>query len=121
LIPHQATSKKYKQLRLKDPLRSFEFLVQIMGFEPVSSDYEREVFIHDKLGNCFKLLLNPCANCQEPVLIYTNDCLSGYFELKTLGVHFINGPQYTPRGLMVEFMDNWGNYYKILEERFYED
>ena len=112
--------KKYQQLRLKEPLKSVEFLVQTMGFEPMPADYEQEVFIHDKLGNCFKLLLNPGANCQEHVLIYTNDCLSNYFELKTLGVHFINKPQYTPQGLMVEFTDSWGNYYKILEERFYE-
>ncbi len=113
--------KKYQQLILKEPLKSVEFLVQIMGFEPMPADREREVFIHDKLGNYFKLLLNPGANCQGQVVIYTDDCLSNYFELKTSGVHFINGPQYTPQGLMVEFTDNWGNYYKILEERFYED
>jgi len=57
---------------------------------------------------------------QQPVLIYTNDCLSDYFELKTSGIHFIHGPQYTPQGLMVEFTDSQGNYYKILEERSYE-
>jgi hypothetical protein len=113
--------EKYQQLILKEPLKSVEFLVQIMGFEPALADYEQAVFIHDKQGNYFKLLLNPCADCREPVLIYTNDCLSNYFELKTLGIHFINGPQYTPQGLMVEFTDDWGNYYKILEERFYED
>jgi len=112
--------KKYQQLILKEPLKSVEFLVQTMGFEPMQADHEREVFIHDKLGNYFKLLLNQCADCQEPVLIYTDDCLSNYFELKTSGIHFTNGPQYTPQGLMVEFTDNWGNYYKILEERVYE-
>jgi hypothetical protein len=113
--------KKYRQLILKEPLKSVEFLVQTMGFEPMPGDYGREVFIHDKMGNYFKLLLNPGANCQGTVLIYTNDCLSNYFELKTLGIHFIKGPQYTPQGLMVEFKDDWGNYYKILEERFYEN
>jgi hypothetical protein len=112
--------KKYQQLILKEPLKSVEFLVQTMGFEPMPADYEQEVFLHDKLGNYFKLLLNQSADCQEPVLIYTDDCLSNYFELKTSGIHFINGPQYTPKGLMVEFTDNWGNYYKILEERVYE-
>ena len=113
--------KKYQELILKEPLKSIEFLMQIMGFEPMPADREREVFIHDKLGNYFKLMLNTCANCPGPVLIYTNDCLSNYFELKTLGIHFIHGPQYTPQGLTVEFTDNWGNYYKILEERFYEN
>jgi hypothetical protein len=113
--------KKYQQLILKEPLKSVEFLVHTMGFDPMPANHEQEVFIHDKLGNYFKLLLNPCTNCQGPVLIYTNDCLSNYFDLKTSGVHFVNGPQYTPQGLMVEFTDNWGNCYKILEERFYED
>ena len=113
--------KKYQQLHLKEPLRSVEFLVQAMGFETMPADYAQEVFIHDKLGNYFKLVPNPCANWPGPVLIYTNDCLSNYFELKTFGIHFIHGPQYTPQGLMVEFKDNWGNCYKILEERFYEN
>jgi len=112
--------KKYQQLRLKEPLKSVEFLVQTMGFEPMPAHHESEVFIHDKLGNYFKLLLNPWADCQGPVLLYTDDCLSNYFELKTLGIHFINGPQYTQQGLMVEFTDNWGNFYRILEERVYE-
>ena len=112
---------KYQQLILKEPLKSVEFLVQTMGFEPVSADYEKAVLMQDKLGNYFELLLNPNADCREPVLIYTNDCLSDYFELKTAGINFINEPLYTPQGLMVEFKDRWGNYYKILEERFYED
>ena len=115
-----ADGKKYQQLILKEPLKSVEFLVQIMGFESILADYERAVFIHDKQGNYFKLLLNQCVDCQEPVLIYTDDCLSNYFELKTSGIQFISGPQYTPQGLVVEFTDNWGNYYKILEERVYE-
>jgi hypothetical protein len=113
--------KKYQQLRLKKPLKSVKFLMQTMGFELMPADHKREVFIHDKRGNYFIVSLNPCADCQEPVLIYTNDCLSNYFELKTSGIHFISGTQYTPQGLMVEFTDKWGNYYKILEERFYED
>jgi hypothetical protein len=115
-----AGEKKYQQLILKEPLKSVEFLVQIMGFEPIPADNEREIFIHDKQGNYFKLLLNPCVDCPEPVLIHSDDCLSNYFELKTSGVHFVNEPQYTPQGLMVEFTDDWGNCYKILEERVYE-
>lgn len=121
MVPHQTSVKEYQQLILKEPLKSLEFLVQTMGFETMPADHEQQAFIYDKLGNYFKLLLIPGANCQEPVLIHTNDCLSNYFQLKTLGIHFINGPQYTPQGLMLEFKDNWGNYYKILEERFYED
>jgi hypothetical protein len=113
--------KKYQQLILKEPLRSVEFLVQTMGFEPLPAGCEQEVFIQDKLGNYFKLLLNPRAEFEGSVVIYSNDCLSNYFELKTLGVHFINEPHYTPEGLAVEFTDNWGNCYKILEERLYED
>ena len=113
--------KKYQQLYLKEPLKSFEFLVHTMGFEPVQAEDEERVFIQDKLGNYFKLLLYPCAECREPVLIYTNDCLKNYFELKTKDIHFKNEPQYTRQGLMLEFADRWGNYYKILEERFYEN
>lgn len=118
---HQSTLQNYQQLLLNEPLKSVEFLVQTMGFEPISANHEREIFIKDRLGNYFKLPLNAAADSREPMLIYTDDCLSDYFELKTSGVHFITEPQYTPRGLMAEFTDKWGNYYKMLEERFYED
>jgi hypothetical protein len=57
---------------------------------------------------------------QQPILIYTNDCLNDYLTLKTSGIHFIDGPCYTPEGLVAEFTDKQGNSYKILERRFYE-
>ena len=112
---------KYQQLILKEPLKSVEFLIQTMGFEPIPADFERAVFVRDKQGNCFKLPLNLCVEQQEPVLIYTDVCLSNYFELKSSGVQIINAPHYTPLGLVIDFADDWGNFYKILEERRYED
>jgi len=58
---------------------------------------------------------------QQPVLIYTYNCLNDYLKLKTSGIHFINGPHFAPQGLMAEFTDNEGNCYKILEKRYYEN
>ena len=112
----------YAELSLKEPLRAFEFLVNIMGFKLVKETFELKdgILIQNKFGACFKLLLKPGIDKCEPVLIYTDDCLNDYFELKISGIRFNNDPKYIPDGLMAEFADGLGNNYKLLERRKYE-
>lgn len=114
---------EYRQLNLNEPLKSIEFLVNNMGFEIIRDRFDPTmgILIKNKWGNYFKLLLKPDAKKQAPIVVYSNDCLSDYFNLRAYGTPIIKEPYYTPDGLMIEFTDACGNYYKMLEKRAYEN
>jgi len=55
----------------------------------------------------------------QKAVIYTADCLKDYYELKKRSVT-TGEPFYTAEGLAVDLTDDWGNKYRLLENRNYE-
>ena len=53
------------------------------------------------------------------IIINTSDCLRDYHYLKQESFRFMGEPQYFSFGLAVDFTDEGGNLFMLLEERTY--
>ena len=57
----------------------------------------------------------------DRIVLNTDDCLRDYYKLKTLGVRFLNKPEYLSVGLTAQFADPSGNIFALFEQRDYQN
>jgi hypothetical protein len=97
------------------------FLVQILEFEVINSDYsfedEKGTLLTSRYGNMLFVIQGNSIQHKKPVTINTSDCLKACFRLSAYGLKTINQPYYTDNGLAAEVLDQSGNHYILMEER----
>jgi hypothetical protein len=107
---------------------ALHFVIRKMGFAtlpPLSYSVlsGNELIQHDPDGNKLTLIFQKLENSAgiNTIIFHTDDCLRDYHRYILLGVEFTSRPQYHAAGLQVNFIDDYGNCYTLLEERIYTE
>ncbi|MFD0942153.1 VOC family protein [Pedobacter boryungensis] len=111
---------EYTCLKVKDVEEAVIFLKSILDLELENvNDLQKTILV---TNSNHKIELQECIDHIEnqQVLLLTKDCIQDFYTLKSRGVYFVTTPDYTSLGLMAEFLDLYGNSYRLLEERNYK-
>ena len=120
---------RYLMLPVRDREASVQFFTEKLGFQVDAGIKIRDnecTAIRVSEGGPY-LVLEEVANYIAPedsygrVVLNTDDCLRDYYRLRTLGVNFINKPEYLSVGLSVQFKDPSGNVFALFEQRDYSN
>lgn len=121
---------RYLVIPVKDREASLEFFCGKLGFQAAGS-------VNIRNRHCAALKINdkgPLLVLEETdiedekdvslrserIVLNTDDCLRDYYKLKSLGVTFLNKPEYLSVGLSVRFTDPSGNQFSLFEQRDYK-
>lgn len=121
---------KYLMLPVKDREASVQFFTENLGFELAGDVRIRNhdctalrinansplLVLEEFEDNLFRPIMEP-----DRIVLNTDDCLRDYYKLKTLGVRFVNKPEYLSVGLTVQFADPSGNIFALFEQRDYHN
>lgn len=133
----QAEAVKQKVLNLRvsytDELAgkldtALQFVVRKIGFRPAqefsyNSQFGKDLILNDPEGNKLNINLQKLGSSNNitSIIFHTDDCLRDYHKYILLGVEFTSRPEYNGSGLQVNFIDDTGNCYTLLEERIYTE
>jgi catechol 2,3-dioxygenase-like lactoylglutathione lyase family enzyme len=118
---------KYTLIFVKDLEKAVCFFTDKLGFSALNKVTfdTRYITVPLRINNTDQYLNlvedKKNSGFKTRVILNTEDCLKDYHQLKTNGIDFKEQPQYNAVGLCVEFNDDYGNEYLLLEERNYND
>lgn len=99
------------------------FFRDVLGLAVRTDGFGEQMDVLVEYSDTVQLCLSEKANQNQTreIRLYTHDCLEQYCRLKAKGVDFKSQPVYADQGLQAEFSDPYGNTYKLLEPRNYND
>ncbi|MCX2454046.1 hypothetical protein OQX61_22445 [Pedobacter sp. PLR] len=118
-----ADKLNYQVLFVKDTVLPAVFFIEELGLE-----MEEDLLVGGKMCPVLRMfnghrlmLVKHEEKDPEVIVIYTQDCLRDFCNLKRQGFQMVSAPVYGKKGLTCEFYDPWGNLTLLLEERDYKD
>jgi len=110
-------------VKVGDLTEAIVFFRDVLGLKVEAIRFNEQSYALVEYSDTVQLYLSEKAepNQTREIRLYTHDCLEQYCRLKAKGVHFKSQPVYADQGLQAEFSDPYGNTYKLLEPRNYND
>lgn len=100
-------------------------LINVLRYRTIATELNGAYVLESPRGDTHIILKPDVAGSGKPpereyVVLMTGDCLGDYYLLKQNNIIIHSMPYCRPNGLALEFTDPSGNFYSLLEERYYE-
>jgi hypothetical protein len=113
----------YVSICVYEPEKTYHFLLKHLRFSKCDNmtNEKQEFYLCNDFNNHYALKFRAREEELKEIIINTDDCLRDYLQLGLVGIKFEKKPQYTAYGLEVDFTDDNGNKYRLLEQRNYSE